>query len=336
MVNIAINGFGRIGRLVFRAAWKEHHINIVAVNDITDTRTLAHLLKHDSLQGQFKEEVGFTDRTLIIGRKKIAVLAERDPLKLPWKALKVDVVIESTGRFVTPQDAAQHISAGAKKVILSAPFKDAETLPPSAITLVMNVNHDIYDRREHYVVSNASCTTNCVVPILKVIHDALGIRYCFFSTIHAYTADQNLVDGPHKDLRRARAAALNIIPTSSGADIAAEQALPMLKGKIKGAAYRVPVASGSVTDFTIETEKEVTVEQVNRLFKAAAQGKMNGIIEYSDGELVSSDIIGNSHSAIVDSKLTKVLGKNALHLVAWYDNEWGYACRMVDMIKVIG
>ena len=336
MINIAINGFGRIGRLVFRAAWSDRKINIVAINDITDPRTLAHLLKYDSLQGPFTEEVGFTEDSLVISRKKIKVLSEKDPTKLPWKQLKVDLVIECTGRFVTPQDAAQHITAGARKVLLSAPFKAEVDLPPSAVTLVMGANENSYNPKEHYVLSNASCTTNCVVPILKVIHDTFGIKYCYFTTIHAYTADQHLVDGPHKDLRRARAAAINIIPTSSGADTAAEQALPMLKGKIKGVAFRVPVACGSVTDFTIQTEKMTSAEEVNKVFQAAAKGKMQNIIQYSEGDLVSSDIVGNSHSAIVDAKLTKVLNKNVLKVIAWYDNEWGYSCRMVDMIKMIG
>ena len=333
MINVAINGFGRIGRMIFRAAWNERNINIVAINDITDTKTLAYLLKHDSLQGPFKEDVGFTEDSIVISRKKIKVLAEKDPTKLPWKQLKVDLVIESTGRFTTPQDAAQHISAGAQKVLLSAPFKGDNSLPPSAISLVMGVNDTVYDHKEHFVVSNASCTTNCVAPILKVIQDNVGIKYCFFSTIHAYTADQHLVDGPHKDLRRARAAALNIIPTSSGADVAVQQALPKLKGKIRGAAFRVPIACGSVTDFTIATEKETTPEYINKLFQLAARTKMSGLIQYSEEDLVSSDIIGNSFSAIFDAKLTKVLGKNVIKVVAWYDNEWGYSCRMVDMIK---
>ncbi|MBS3123465.1 type I glyceraldehyde-3-phosphate dehydrogenase [Candidatus Woesearchaeota archaeon] len=336
MINVAINGFGRIGRMILRAGWNERKINFVAINDLTDTKTLAHLLKHDSLQGSFKEEVGFTEDSLIISRKKIRVLAEKDPTKLPWKDLKVDLVIESTGRFTKPQDAAQHILAGARRVLLSAPFKaDGNILPPSTLTVLMGVNEHLYNPREHFIISNCSCTTNCIAPVLKVISDNLGIKYCYFSTIHAYTADQLLVDGPHKDLRRARAAAINIIPTSSGADIAVEAVLPQLKGKVKGSAFRVPIACGSVTDFVIEVEKETSIEQVNQILRASSINKMQGLLEYSENDLVSSDIIGNSYSTIVDSKLTRVLNNKIVKIVSWYDNEWGYSCRMVDIIKMI-
>ncbi len=335
-INVAINGFGRIGRMVLRAAWPDKKINIVAINDLTDNKTLAHLLKYDSVHGVFAEEVGFSDSLLVIGKKKVKVLAEKEPAKLPWKELKVDVVVESTGRFTRPADAAQHLTAGARKVLVSAPCKCEENIcPTDTVTLVMGVNEKTYNRKKHDIISNASCTTNNVAPVLKVIQDAIGIKRCFFSTIHAYTADQHLVDGPHKDLRRARAAAMNIVPTSSGADIATVEAIPELRGKIRGFAFRVPVADGSVTDFTIETEKPVTEEEVNELFKKAAQGKYKGIIQYSEGELVSSDIIDNPHSAIVDSKLTKVVDRKILKVVAWYDNEWGYSSGMVEMIKWI-
>ncbi len=338
VINVAINGFGRIGRMVFRAAMKDRRINLVAVNDLTDTKTLAHLLKYDSVHGVLPEDVGHTDGLLTIGRQKVQVFAEKEPAKLPWKKLKIDVVVESTGRFTDPVKAAEHLSAGAKKVVISAPCKCEENkvCPVNTTTLVYGVNHTIYNPKIHHIISNASCTTNCVAPVLKVVQDHIGIKTCFFSTIHAYTADQHLVDSPHKDLRRSRAAAQNIVPTSSGADIATIEAIPQLAGKIRGAAFRVPVVDGSVTVFTIETEKDVTPEQINKVFEKEAQGRFKGLIEYSDKELVSSDIIHNPHSSILDSKLTKVVNRRMLELVAWYDNEWGYSCRMLDLIKLIG
>ena len=336
MINVAINGFGRIGRMLFRAGYKDKQLNFIAVNDLTDNKTLAHLLKYDSVHGIFPEEVSFTDSSLVVGKKKIKVLAEKDPAKLPWKAMKVDVVVESTGRFVDPLKAAVHLTAGARKVIISAPCKCEENVcPTDTTTLVYGVNEKTYNKKQHHIISNASCTTNCVAPVLKVIHDAIGIKRCFFTTVHAYTADQNIVDGPHRDLRRARAAALNIVPTSSGADIATIEAIPGLKGKIRGFALRVPVANGSITDFTIETQRDVTPDDINKLFWKEAQRKYKGIIEYSERELVSSDIIHNSHSAIFDSKLTTVIDHRVLKIVAWYDNEWGYSSRLVDMIKWI-
>lgn len=336
MIRVAINGFGRIGRMVLRAGWDDKKIQFVAVNDLTDTKTLAHLLQYDSIHGPFPAKVGYENSHLVLGKKKIKVLAERDPTRLPWKQLKIDVVVESTGRFTKPQDAALHLTAGARKVLLSAPCKCEENVcPVDTTTLVYGVNEKTYNRKKHHVISNASCTTNCVAPVLKVIHDHVGIKRSFFTTVHAYTADQNIVDGPHKDFRRARAAGLNIVPTSSGADIATIDAIPALRGKIRGFALRVPVADGSITDFTIETEKDVTPEQINKLFKKESLNKYRGIIEYSDGELVSSDIIHNPHSAIFDSKLTKVVDRRILKIVAWYDNEWGYASRVVDMIKVV-
>ena len=336
MINVAINGFGRIGRMVFRAGYHDKNINFVAVNDLTDNRTLAHLLKYDSVHGVLPEEVGFTDGSLVVGKKNVKVLSEKDPLKLPWKSMKIDVVVESTGHFTDPVKAAVHLTAGARKVLISAPCKcEQNACPVDTVTLVLGVNEKTYNKKRHHLVSNASCTTNCVAPVLKVIQDAIGIKRCFFTTIHAYTSSQKIVDGPDKDLRRSRAAAMNIIPTSSGADLATIETIPELNGKIRGFAFRVPVVDGSVTDFTIETEKDVTLESVNALFKKAAQGKMKNIIEYSEGELVSSDIIHNPYSAIFDSKLTKVVDRRILKVVAWYDNEWGYSSRVVDMIKWI-
>lgn len=336
MINVAINGFGRIGRMVLRAGWNDKKLNFIAVNDLTDTKTLAHLLRQDSVHGRFPEEVGFQDGYLRVGKKKIKVLAEKDPRRLPWKKLKIDGVVESTGRFTQPEEAALHLQAGARKVLLSAPCKcEGKVCPLNTTTLVWGVNQQTYRRKFHHVVSNASCTTNCVAPVLKVLQDTIGIKRCFFTTVHAYTADQNLVDGPHKDLRRARTAGVNIVPTSSGADIATIEAIPALRGKIRGFALRVPVADGSLTDFTLEMEREVTGEEINKLFQEQAQKKYKGIIQYSEEEIVSSDIIHNPHSAIFDAKLTKVVDRKFLKIVAWYDNEWGYSCRMVDMLKFI-
>lgn len=334
-INVAINGFGRIGRMVFRAAYQDRKINIVAVNDLTDNKTLAHLLKYDSVHGPLTEKIGFTDSSLVIGRTKIPVYAEKDPGDLPWKKHKVDVVVESTGHFTDPIKAAVHLKAGAKKVLISAPCKcEANNVcPVNTATLIIGVNHRLYDKKKHDVVSNGSCTTNCVAPVLKVIQDHIGVKRCFFTTIHAYTSTQKLVDGPDKDLRRARAAALNIIPTSTGADEAAVQAIPELQGKVRGLAFRVPIVDGSVTDFTVETNRDVTEEEVNALFKNQASNSMKGIIEYSESDLVSTDIIHNPHSAIFDAKLTTVIDRRILKVVAWYDNEWGYASRMVDMVK---
>jgi glyceraldehyde 3-phosphate dehydrogenase len=336
-INVAINGFGRIGRMVFRAAMNDRMINVVAVNDLTDNETLAHLLKYDSVHGKLKEDVTFSDSVLKVGKKEIKVFSERDPANLPWKKLKIDVVVESTGFFRDPVKAATHLTAGAKKVIISAPCKcEAKTVcPTDTTTIVLGVNQKGYKKKKHNIVSNASCTTNCVAPILKVLEDNIGIKRCFFTTIHAYTADQRIVDGPHKDLRRARAAAQNIVPTSSGADVATVQAIPSLSGKLRGSAIRIPIPDGSITDFTIEMNKDVTVEKINKLFKKQAMGRFKGIIEYSEDNLVSTDILGNPHSAIFDSKLTKVVDRKFLKIVAWYDNEWGYSCRMVDLIKLI-
>ena len=336
MVNVAINGFGRIGRLVLRIGVKEKGLNFVAVNDLTDPKTLAHLLKYDSVHGTLSEDVGFTKDQLIVGRKKIKVFSEKDPSVLPWGKLKIDVVVESTGFFRDPKDAEAHLKAWAKKVIVSATLKSKDDKKAkNAVTLIRGVNEKTC-KKEHTIISNASCTTNNVTPILKVIHQKFGIKRCFFNTIHGYTSSQRIVDSPHKDLRRARAAAINIVPTSTSADTAAVQAIPELKGRIRGFAFRVPVVNGSVTDFTIETIKPVDIKLVNKAMKKAANGAMKGVIEYSERELVSTDIIGNPHSAIFDSKLTTVVDKKFLQIVAWYDNEWGYSNRLVEMIEEVG
>ena len=337
MVRVAINGFGRIGRMVLRAAWDDPKINIVAINDLTNNQTLAHLLQYDSVHGIFSQAVKASDKSLIIGKKKVLVLSETEPNRLPWKKLKIDVVIESTGRFTDPIKAAAHLKAGAKRVLISAPCKCQadKSCPTNTTTLVLGVNEETYDSKKHKIISNGSCTTNCVAPVLKVIEDKIGIKRCFFTTIHAYTSTQKLVDGPDKDLRRSRAAAINIIPTSTGADMAAVQTIPELSGKVRGLAFRVPIVDGSVTDFTIETNKDITKEEVNKIFKNISKKEMKGIIEYSEGELVSSDIIHNSNSAIFDSKLTNVVDGRILKVVAWYDNEWGYSNRVVDLIKLM-
>lgn len=337
MVRVAINGFGRIGRMVLRAAWDDPKINIVAVNDLTDNHTLAHLLQYDSVHGVFQQSVKASDKSLIIGKKKVLVLSETEPNKLPWKKLNIDVVIESTGRFTDPITAAAHLKAGAKRVLISAPCKCKadKACPTNTTTIVLGVNEKTFDSKKHKIISNGSCTTNCVAPVLKVIEDKVGIKRCFFTTIHAYTSTQKLVDGPDKDLRRSRAAAMNIIPTSTGADMAAVQTIPELSGKVRGLAFRVPIVDGSVTDFTIETNKDITKEEINKIFKNISKKEMKGIIEYSEGELVSSDIIHNPNSAIFDSKLTNVVDGRILKVVAWYDNEWGYSNRVVDLIKLI-
>lgn len=328
MINVAINGFGRIGRMVFRAAWPDKQINIVAVNDLTDTKTLAHLLKYDSVHGQFPEEIGSTKDSLLVGRKKIKVFAEKDPSRLPWKSLKIDVVVESTGFFLTKETVGAHLKAGAKKVLLSADAKD------DTKTIVLGVNHATY-RKTDTIISNASCTTNCTAPMVKVLQDTLGIETAFFATTHAYTATQKLHDGPDKNLRNARAAAVNIIPHSSGAAKAVPLVIPQVQGHFEGMALRVPVIDGSITILTAIVKKKTTIEQVNFLFKKAAGTSLKGILQYSEEPLVSSDIIGNPHSCILDSEFTKVNGK-LVQVVGWYDNEWGYSCRMVDMVKMMG
>ena len=322
-VRVAINGFGRIGRTFFRAAQTEGvGFEIVAINDLTDVETLAHLLKYDSIMGRFNAEVEVKEGALVVDGKEIKILAERDPQNLPWKDLGVDVVLESTGFFTEGSKAKAHIEAGAKKVILSAPGKNIDG------TFVMGVNDDQYDAANHHIVSNASCTTNCLAPMAKVLNDAFGIKQGLMTTIHAYTADQRLQDAPHRDLRRARAAAVNMVPTSTGAAAAVGLVLPELKGKLDGFAVRVPTITGSITDLTFTAEREVTVEEVNAAVKAAAEGSMKGIIKYNEDPIVSKDIEGEPISTVFDAPLTKVIG-DQVKVIAWYDNEYGYVARLV-------
>jgi glyceraldehyde 3-phosphate dehydrogenase len=329
MVRVAINGFGRIGRMVLRAGILDKDIDFVAINDLTDVPSLAHLFKYDSVHRKFKGTVEAKDNFLIIDGKKIQVFAEKDPEKLPWKDLKVDIVVESTGIFTDREGAQKHINAGAKKVLISAPAKNPDA------TIVIGVNEKSYDKHKHNIISNASCTTNCLAPLVKVLHDNFGIIRGFMTTVHAYTADQRLVDAPHKDLRRARSAAVSVVPTSTGAAKSVAEVIPDLKGKLDGIALRVPVPDGSVTDFVCELKQKVTKEQVNAVFKKAAETTHKGIIEYSEEPLVSVDIIGNEYSSIFDSELTNVIEGTFVKVVSWYDNEWGYSCRMIDLLKMM-
>ena len=330
-LRVGINGFGRIGRNVFRAGFEKNaDVEWVAVNDITDTETLAHLLRYDSVYGPFPEEVQATGDGLVVGGKSLKVLAERDPAALPWGDLGVDVVIESTGFFTNRDDAAKHLEAGAKKVIISAPAKGED------ITVALGVNFDQYDPDRHHVISNASCTTNCLAPFAKVVHEAVGIKHGLMTTIHAYTADQRLVDAPHSDLRRARAAALNLVPTSTGAAKAVGLVLPDLNGKLHGFAIRAPVPTGSVVDLTFEAERETSVEEVNEAFKAKADtGDLAGILRYNEDPIVSTDIVKSPFSSIVDGPLTAVLDGTLVKVVSWYDNEWGYSNRVVDVVQKV-
>ncbi|RUR00680.1 type I glyceraldehyde-3-phosphate dehydrogenase [Labedella endophytica] len=328
-VKIGINGFGRIGRNYLRAALaKGSDIEIVAVNDLTDNKTLAHLLKYDSITGRLDATVEFDDEKITVDGKAIKVFAERDPANLPWGELGVDIVIESTGRFTKADDARKHIEAGAKKVLISAPASGEDA------TFVMGVNEQDYDAANHHIISNASCTTNCLAPLAKVFNDKFGIERGLMTTVHAYTADQNLQDGPHSDLRRARAAAVNIVPTSTGAAKAIGLVLPELKGKLDGFALRVPIPTGSITDLTVETKTPVTVEEVKAAYKEAAEGPLKGILKYTEDEIVSSDIVSDPHSSIFDAGLLRVLG-NQVKLSAWYDNEWGYSNRLVDLTEYV-
>jgi len=331
MANFAINGFGRIGRNVLRAMSQKQVERVLAINDLTDTHTLAHLLKWDSVHGKFDGEIGYDDENIIVRGHKIRVLKERDPANLPWKKLDVDVVLESTGFFTSRERAELHLSkAGAKRVLISAPAKSPDA------TLCMGINDDIYDPAKHRIVSNASCTTNCLAPLAKVLHDKFGVAHGFMSTIHSYTNDQRILDFPHEDLRRARAAAVSIIPSSTGAAKAIGEVIPELKGKLNGGAFRVPTPDGSVTDFTAVLEKDATAESVNQAFKEAAADKSyKGVLEFSDEPLVSRDIIGNPHSCIFDSKLTIMLGNRFVKVVGWYDNEWGYSNRCVEMLELL-
>ena len=329
-VRVGINGFGRIGRNFYRAVVASGaDIDVVGVNDLTDTLTLAHLLKYDSTLGRLGADIEVSDDAITVGGKRMAALKERDPAQLPWGELGADVVIESTGFFTDATKATAHIEAGAKKVIISAPAKNED------VTIVMGVNHGDYDPEKHTVISNASCTTNCLGPMAKVMNDEFGIVKGLMTTIHAYTADQNLQDGPHSDLRRARAAAINVVPTSTGAAKAIGLVLPELKGKLDGFALRVPVATGSATDLTFEAGRETTVEEVNAAVEAAADGELKGFLKYTEDPIVSSDIVGDPSSCIFDSGLTRVIGSQ-VKVVGWYDNEWGYSSRLVDVVTYVG
>jgi glyceraldehyde 3-phosphate dehydrogenase len=328
-VRVGINGFGRIGRNVLRAGLaKDTDIEWVAVNDITDNATLGHLLKYDSILGPFPGTIEVRDDGLLVDGIEIKVLAERDPAQLPWKDLGVDVVLESTGFFTGRDDAAKHLEAGAKKVVISAPGKGED------ITVVLGVNDDQYDKAKHDVISNASCTTNCLAPAAKVAHETVGIKHGLMTTIHAYTADQRLQDAPHRDLRRARAAAVNLVPTSTGAAKAVGLVLPELNGKLHGFAVRAPVITGSVVDLTFEAERETSVDEINAAFKAASQrDELMGILKYTEDPIVSTDVVSDPHSSIFDSGLTAVIDGTMVKIVTWYDNEWGYSNRCVDIVQ---
>ncbi len=333
-IRIGINGFGRIGRNVFRAlevqrAAGSADIEVLAVNDITDTKTLAHLLRYDSVLGRFDGTVEATDDALTVNGRTISALAEKDPANLPWGDLGVGVVIESSGIFTDGESASKHLKAGAKKVVISAPAKGED------LTVVMGINDSMYDGSQT-ILSNASCTTNCVAPMIKVLHDAFGLQTGFMTTVHAYTGDQTIQDAPHKDLRRGRAAASNIIPTTTGAAQATALALPELEGKLNGIAMRVPVIDGSVTDLTATLESDVTVESVNAAFRSAAEGELSNIMVYTEDPIVSSDIVGTPASCTFDAGMTKVLGNRTVKIIGWYDNEWGYSNRVVDLTTLVG
>ena len=332
MSNYAINGFGRIGRNVLRAMSQKQVARVLAINDLTDTHTLAHLLKWDSVHGKFDGEIGYDEENIIVRGHKIRILKERDPANLPWKKLDVDVVLESTGLFTSREKAELHLTkAGAKRVLISAPAKDPD------VTICIGVNDNVFDPAKHQIVSNASCTTNCLAPMAKVVNDKFGVARGFMSTIHSYTNDQRILDFPHKDLRRARAAAINIIPSTTGAAKAIGEVIPELKGKLNGGAFRVPTPDGSVIDFTAVLDKDATVDAVNAAFKEAASDKSyKGVLEYSDEPLVSADIVGNPHSCIFDSQLTLMLGNRFVKVVGWYDNEWGYSNRCVELMQLLG
>jgi glyceraldehyde 3-phosphate dehydrogenase len=329
-IRVGINGFGRIGRNFFRAARASGaDFEVVAVNDLTDNKSLAHLLKYDTILGRLDAEIAVTEDSITVGGQRIVALEERDPANLPWGELGADVVVESTGFFTDADKARVHLETGAKKVIITAPAKNED------VTLVMGVNSENYDPSAHHIISNASCTTNCLAPMAKVLNDTFRIERGLMTTIHAYTGDQNLQDGPHKDLRRARAAAVNIVPTSTGAAKAIGLVLPELKGKLDGYALRVPVPTGSVTDLTVVVGRDTSTEEVNAALREAADGPLKGIMRYTDDPIVSSDIVTDPASCILDSGLTKVLA-NEVKVVGWYDNEWGYSCRLVDLVELVG
>jgi glyceraldehyde 3-phosphate dehydrogenase len=330
-LKVGINGFGRIGRQVIRAAKEAGApIDFVAVNDLTDTKTLAHLFKYDSVHRTFRGAVSADADSITIAGDRIRIFKEKDPAALPWKSLGVDIVLESTGKFTNADDARKHIAGGAKKVIISAPAKNED------LTVVLGVNHTAYDPARHHVVSNASCTTNCLVPMVKVIRDTFGFRHGSMVTVHSYTNDQNVLDFPHKDLRRARAAGVSMIPTTTGAAKATSLVIPELKGKIDGISIRVPTPDVSLVELTVEVEKATSVAEVNAAFQAAASGPLHGILAFEEAELVSSDYIGNPHSCIIDAKCTNVIDGTLVKTSGWYDNEWGYASRCVDLLQFIG
>jgi len=326
---VAVNGFGRIGRNFFRASHEQTGFEIVAINDITSPATLAHLLKFDSIFGKFNKEVEVKEDSIVIEGKEVKVFAQKDPADLPWQELGIDLVIEATGLFRKRNDAAKHLKAGAKKVIISAPASEPD------ITIVLGVNDKEYDHATHHIISNASCTTNCVAPVTKVLHDHFKVTRGNMTTIHSYTNDQRILDLPHSDLRRARAAAVNIIPTTTGAAKAIGLVIPELKGKITGSAIRVPTPNASLVDLVVHLEKSTSFDELNRLFKEAAENELKGILDYSTDPLVSTDIIGNSHSSIVDSEFITIISEDMVKILAWYDNEWGYSCRLKDLILKI-
>ena len=328
-IKVGINGFGRIGRNIFRATMDDKDIEILAVNDITDANSLAYLLKHDSVLGNLDTDVRVDGDTIQAGSHRFKVLTVRDPGELPWKELGVDIVVESTGLFTKKEDAAKHLSAGAKKVIISAPAKGED------LTIVMGVNHDKYEPDKHHVLSNASCTTNCLAPVAKVIHEQFGLVSGIMTTVHSYTNDQRLLDLPHKDLRRARAAALSMIPTTTGAALAVSRVLPELEGRLDGLSVRVPTPNVSLTDLTAVLEKKVTVDSVNHALEEAASKELKDILAVSHEPLVSIDFKGNPHSSIVDAPFTKVVGDHSVKILSWYDNEWGFSCRVKDLIKYV-
>jgi len=328
-IRVGINGFGRIGRLVFRHAQKDPNVDIVAINDITDSTTLAHLLKYDSVHGVLDAQIQAQDRSIVIDGQTLQVCSERDPARIPWKKYDIDVVIESTGLFRKREDAAKHLSAGAKKVMISAPGKGVDA------TIVKGINDHEYQSEKHDIISTASCTTNCFAPVAKVINDTFGIVRGLMTTIHAYTNDQRILDLPHKDLRRARAACMSMIPTTTGAAVATTVVLPELKGKLDGMAVRVPTWDGSLVDFVAQVDKPASKEQINKAFRTAAEGPMKGVLQYIDQPVVSVDIIGNPHSSIYDSLLTTVLDENLIKVISWYDNESAYALRMVELASIM-
>ena len=328
-IKVGINGFGRIGRNIMRAAMDDKNIDIVAVNDLTNAATLAHLLKYDSILGNLHADIKAGSDNITVNKDQFQVLSLKDPAQLPWKSLGVDVVFESTGIFTGRDGAAKHIAAGAKKVVITAPAKGPD------LTVVLGVNEDKYDSGKHHIISNASCTTNCLAPVAKVLHETFGIRKGWMTTVHSYTNDQQLLDLPHKDLRRARAAALSIIPTTTGAAIAVGEVLPEIKGRLDGIAMRVPTPNVSVVDLAVLVDKKTSKEEVNAAFKGAADGKLKGILEYTDDELVSVDFRGNPHSSILDSSYTAVMDGDFVKVLSWYDNEWGYSSRCVDLLRYL-